>query len=133
MRIAIFLLVLVCLQLNAQQHTKAALTAGSEFLKNNEVPQSITSGTMMICPFDGITKPNDQYISQLPQSVDVVSSQKTNPILYLVIFLLIGFAIHFFLSKKESNFSSQINFEEEEEQQRKKELWDAMAEPEGRE
>lgn len=84
----------------------------------------------VICPFDVITKPKNEFIAQLPQSIEVVSSQKTNPILYLVIILLIGFAIHFFLTKKEASFTSQIALEEEEEQQRKKELWDAMAEPE---
>ena len=130
MRIVLFLFVFVCLQLNAQEYTKSALTAGSEFLdKNDGQNKSITQNETVICPFDVITKPNNQYIAQLPQSVDVVSSQKTNPIIYLVIILLIGFAIHFFLSKKETSFSSQINFEEEEEEQRKKELWEAMAKP----
>lgn len=131
MRIILFLLAFICLQLNAQDKNKVALTAGSEFLdKNAEQNKSITMNETVICPFDVITKPNNQYIAQLPQSVDVVSSKKTNPILYLVIILLIGFAIHFFLAKKETAFTSQISFEEEEEQQRKKELWEAMSKPE---
>ena len=131
MRIVLFLFVLVCLQLNAQEYTKSALTAGSEFLdKNDGQNKSITLNETVICPFDVITKPNNQYIAQLPQSVEVVSSQKTNPIIYLVIILLIGFAIHFFLSKKEVRFNSRVDFENEEDEQRKKQLWEAMAKPE---
>ncbi len=131
MRIALFLFVVVCLQLNAQENTKAALTAGSEFLKDNEQSKSITLNEPVMCQFDEITRPNAHYIAQLPQSVEIVSSKKTNPILYLVAILLIGFAIHFFLSKREAAFTSQIDLEEEENDLRKKELWDAMAEPEG--
>lgn len=134
MRIALFLFAFVCLQLNAQDKNKVALTAGSEFLeKTSDQSKSITQNETVICPFDVITKPSNQYIAQLPQSVDVVSSQKTNPIIYLVIILLIGFAIHFFLSKKEVRFSSRIDFEDEEEEQRKKQLWEAMAKPETQE
>lgn len=129
MRIILIVFAFFCLQLNAQNKTKVALTAGGEFLeKTGEQSKSITQNEMVICPFDVITKPNNQYIAQLPQSVDIVSSQKTNPIIYLVIFLLIGFAIHFLLTKKEASFSSQINFEEEDEEQRKKELWSALGE-----
>lgn len=131
MRIILIVFAFICLQLNAQEYTKSALTAGSEFLeKNSNQSKSITLNETVICPFDVITKPNNQYIAQLPQSVDVVSSRKTNPIIYLVIILLIGFAIHFFLSKKEAGFNSQISFEEENEEQRKKELWEAMSKPE---
>lgn len=129
MRIILIVFAFICLHLNAQEYTKSALTAGSEFLgKNGQQNKSITLNEMVTCPFDVITKPNNQYIAKLPQSVDVVSSQKTNPILYLIFILLIGFSIHFFTSKKEITYNSQINFEEEAEQQRKKELWDAMAE-----
>jgi hypothetical protein len=131
MRIVLILLVCIYFQLNGQDKNKVALTAGSEFLdKNNEQNKSITMTETVICPFDVITRPKNEFIAQLPQSVEVVSSQKTNPILYLVIILLIGFAIHFFLAKKETDFNSQIAFEEEEEQARKKELWKAMSEPE---
>lgn len=130
MRIALFLLLFICLQLNSQDKNKVALTAGSEFLKNNGQSKSITLNEPVMCPFDVISRPKNEFVMQLPQSVEIVSSRKTNPILYLVIILLIGFAIHFFFSKKEAAFTSQINFEEEEETQKKKELWDAMAEPE---
>ena len=131
MRIALFLLMFICLQLNAQEHTKVALTAGSEFLeKNNEQSKSITLNEPVMCQFDVITRPNAHYIAQLPQSVDIVSSKKTNPILYFVAILLIGFAIHFFLTKREAAFTSQVNIEEEEDDLRKKELWDALSEPE---
>lgn len=130
MKHILIVLAFICLQLNAQEYTKSALTAGSEFLEKNQQNKSITLNETVTCPFDIITKPNNHYIAQLPQSVEVVSSRKTNPIIYLVIILLIGFVIHFFLSKKEVSFSSRINLEEEKDHEKKKELWEAMAKPE---
>ncbi len=131
MRIALFLVAFICLQLNAQDKDKVALTAGGEFLSETKgESKSITMNEPVMCPFDVISRPKNEFVAKLPQSVEIVSSRKTNPILYLVIILLIGFAIHFFLSKKEAAFASNIDLREEEEDQKKKELWDAMAESE---
>lgn len=132
MRIALFLILFSCLGLHAQDPNHSAQTAGGEFFhKNSEPPNSITLNGIAICPFDEITKPKDEYIMQLPQTSEIVSSKETNPLVYVGAFLIVGIGVYFVNSKKQNQpFRTGINLESEEEIERRKKLWDAMSQPE---
>lgn len=131
MRLALFLLVFVYLGSIAQDANKVALTAGGEFPQIEQQPKSITQSQMVNCPFDVISRPKDEIVMQLPQSVEIVSSKETNPLVYVGAFLIIGIGVYFMNSQKQDQQpASNFHLESEEENLRKKELWDAMSQPE---
>ena len=126
MRITLILLAFICLNLNAQEHTKAALTSGGEFLKNNETPQSITANQSEYL----ITT----YRSEVPILRSVKDQNtgdkrgKLNPLVYVLVFILIAIALYFITAKNKARLKTTVNLESEEDQQRKKQLWDALGE-----
>ncbi|MBP7808883.1 MAG: hypothetical protein KA163_06295 [Bacteroidia bacterium] len=132
MRITLILFAFIYISLNAQDGNKAALTAGSEFLKTNESSQSITAGqTMMV--FETAYRNEVPTLNSVKTEYGSITSGKLNPLIYVLVFILIGIAFYFIRSKNKVCLNTSIHLEEEEEQLRKKELWDAMAEPDGRE
>lgn len=128
MRITLIVFALVCLNLNAQDENKAALTAGSEFLKNNETPQSITSSQTMM-----LSEP--AYRNEVPALSSVKSeyssnkSSQLNPLVYVLVFILIALALYFITAKNKARLNaSSIPLANEEDEQRKKQLWEALSE-----
>jgi hypothetical protein len=127
MRITLILLAFTCLSLNAQDENKAALTAGSEFLKNNETPQSITTSETMM-----VSEP--AYRNEVPALTSVkteygsTTSGKLNPLVYVLVFILFGVAFYFIKTKNKAPLNTTIPLENEEDEQRKKQLWTALAE-----
>lgn len=132
MRITLILLPFICLQLSAQDENKSALTAGSEFLKNNETPQSITTSQTIM-----VSEP--AYRNEVPALTSVkteygsTTSGKLNPLVYVLVFILFGLAFYFIKTKNKVPHNSSIPLENEEDEQRKKQLWSAMSEPESEE
>jgi hypothetical protein len=127
MRITLILLAFICLSLNAQDENKAALTAGSEFLNNNETPQSITTSQTMM-----VSEP--AYRNEVPALTSVkteygsTTSGKLNPLVYVLVFILFGLAFYFIKAKNKAPLNTSIPLENEEDEQRKKQLWTALAE-----
>lgn len=129
MRITLILFAVVCLNLNAQDENKSALTAGSEFLKNNETSQSITTSQTMM-----VSEP--AYRNEVPALSSVKSeyssnkSNQLNPLVYVLVFILIAIALYFITAKNKVRLNTTIPLENEEDEHRKKQLWNAMSEPE---
>ncbi len=129
MRIIFILLALISLQLTAQDENKAALTAGSEFLKNNETSKSITTSETVM-----INEP--AYRNEVPALSSVKSeygnskSNTLHPLIYILVFIILAIALYFIKTKNKTQLNTTLPLENEEDGQRKKQLWEAMAEPE---
>jgi hypothetical protein len=129
MRIILFFLAFICLQLNAQDQNKTALTAGSEFLKNNETSQSITANKTTVV-FTVADRSEVPILNSVKSQYNTTKPGMPNALVYVLVFLLIAIALYFITAKNKARLKTTINIENEEDGQRKKELWKAMAEPE---
>jgi hypothetical protein len=132
MRSIFFLTVVLCFQLKAQDAGRTAQTAGSEFLDKQKQNQSITANTSYT-EFIITNEPlKEKTIINPKGTIYARPNTTTNTLIYILVFILTGIAL-FFITQNRKNkmiLKNEIHLEEEEEQFRKKELWDAMAEPE---
>lgn len=122
-------------QLIAQDPDKSALTAGCEFSDfHAEPPNSITSGYQIIeYPYTFYKLPDTEQKLSSPKttSIALANNKPENSLIYVLAFLLVGIAVFFITSKNKSKsvLNSQIPLEEEEEELRKKQLWNALSDP----
>jgi hypothetical protein len=134
MRLILFLMIALCFQLKAQDANKTAQTAGGEFLdkQKQEQNQSITASTTYTELITTVEPYKEKTIVGPKGMVYASSNTTTSTLIYIIAFLLAGIAL-FFITQNRKNqmlLRNEIHFEEEDEQDRKKQLWNAMSEPE---
>lgn len=135
MRFVLVFIIALCFQTNAQDANRTAQTAGSEFLDKHkqEQNQSITSTLSYTESYVTTSEPfKEKNIANPKETIYDSNKSTTYSLIYIIVFVLAGIAL-FFITRNQKNLAlpqNEIHLEEEDVQTRKKQIWEAMSDPE---